>query len=253
MLSMIRKKDISSRSALIDCMRGFVVTSMVLYHGMWDLVNLFGIPADWFYGIRGFLWQQATCCAFIVLSGFCAAFGKHTLKRGCMLLGMGAMVSVATLFFMPEEVILFGVLTLIGSCMVFVHVIKKWLNRIPVRVGLIVSFCLFIFTRNVNNGTVGICFVELAELPRELYLNHFTAYLGFPHQSFWSTDYFSIIPWMFLFLSGFFLFGICGEKVLSVRWKGIPILNLIGRQALLIYVFHQPVIYGLLLSWKYIM
>ena len=71
-----------------------------------------------------------------------------------------------------------------------------------------------------------------------------------PPASFWSSDYFSLIPWLFLFLTGFYLHGLCGKQILSVQWKGIAPLNLIGRHALEIYMVHQPVIYGLLLAWN---
>ncbi|MBQ7084474.1 MAG: DUF1624 domain-containing protein, partial [Anaerotignum sp.] len=48
MQAIIRKKDISGRTALLDCLRGFTVISMVLYHAMWDMVNLFDFQVPWF-------------------------------------------------------------------------------------------------------------------------------------------------------------------------------------------------------------
>lgn len=249
MQRIIGKKELSDRCALLDCFRGFTVISMVLYHAMWDLVNVFDFHAPWFHGAWGFVWQQVTCCSFILLSGFCSAFGKHTLKRGGMVFALGAAVSFITLIFMPKERIVFGVLTLIGSCMMLVGVSKDFLMKIPAVLGLFACLFLFIFTRGVNGGTIGFFSHEVMELPRWLYQNYFTAYLGFPHEAFWSTDYFSIVPWLFLFLSGFFLFRIWGGKILSNRWKGIPSVNLIGRRALLIYVLHQPIIYGVLHIW----
>lgn len=246
MQSIIRKKEISNRTALLDCLRGFTVISMVLYHAMWDMVNLFDFQVPWFHGLFGFVWQQATCCIFILLSGFCSAFGRHPLKRGGMVFGLGAAVSLITAIFMPEEVILFGVLTLIGSCMLFAGAVKPFLMKIPAGIGLFVCMVLFVLTRNVNDGMIGFFSYEIMELPEWLYQNYFTAYLGFPHDAFRSTDYFSVMPWLFLFLSGFFLFGLCGREILSNRWKGLPLVNLIGRQALFIYVLHQPVIYGVL-------
>lgn len=250
MQMMIGKKDISGRSALLDCLRGFTVISMVLYHAMWDMVNIFDLHVPWFHGALGFGWQQVTCCIFILLSGFCSAFGKHIWKRGGMVFGLGAAVSLITIFFMPGEAILFGVLTLIGSCMLFVGVSKGFLMKIPAWAGLITCLILFVLTRGVNGGTIGFFSYKMMEVPQWLYRNHFTAYLGFPHDGFRSTDYFSVIPWLFLFLSGFFLFRICGRKILLNKWKGLPMVNWIGRQALLIYVLHQPIIYGVLYIWN---
>ena len=65
---------------------------MMLYHGCWDLVNLFGIQADWYYGLPGHLWQQSICWVFILLSGFCVQLGHHTLRRGAQVFGAGAAV-----------------------------------------------------------------------------------------------------------------------------------------------------------------
>ncbi|MCR5718304.1 MAG: DUF1624 domain-containing protein [Oscillospiraceae bacterium] len=250
MPKLFRKPDLSRRSGLLDSLRGLTVLNMILFHAMYDLVFIFGVSAPWFLGTGAFVWQQAICCTFITLSGFCAAMGKHTLRRGAVVFGIGAAVTLVTLFFMPEELIVFGVLTLIGSCMLLTGAAKSALRRIPAVIGLPVCFALFSFTRPVNSGGLGIFFRQLISLPEWLYHDYVTAYLGFPHPGFRTSDYFSLIPWLFLFLSGFFLHGLCGKQILNVTWKGIGVLNFIGRYALEIYVLHQPLIYGLLLAWN---
>ena len=69
----VKQHNASARYALLDELRGLDLVSMMLYHGCWDLVNLFGIQADWYYGLPGHLWQQSICWVFILLSGFLAA------------------------------------------------------------------------------------------------------------------------------------------------------------------------------------
>ena len=108
----------SGRSGLLDSLRGLTVINMVLFHGLWDWVYLSGAEAEWFFGMSAFLWQQAICCTFIILSGFCGAMGSHTLRRGLTVFGLGWVITAVTVIFMPEEAIWFGVLSLIGSCMV---------------------------------------------------------------------------------------------------------------------------------------
>lgn len=81
--------DTSGRYTLLDELRGLDLVSMMLYHGCWDLVNLFGIQADWYYGLPGHLWQQSICWVFILLSGFCVQLGHHTLRRGAQVFGAG--------------------------------------------------------------------------------------------------------------------------------------------------------------------
>lgn len=64
-------KSTSTRCALLDELRGLDLISMMLYHGMWDLVYLFGVSAPWYGSWQGELWQQSICWVFLLLSGFC--------------------------------------------------------------------------------------------------------------------------------------------------------------------------------------
>lgn len=126
----MKYSNTSGRYALLDELRGLDLVSMMLYHGCWDLVNLFGIQADWYYGLPGHLWQQSICWVFILLSGFCVQLGHHTLRRGAQVFGAGALVTAVTLLFMPEDRVVFGVLTLLGSAMLLTGLLEKPLRRI---------------------------------------------------------------------------------------------------------------------------
>lgn len=238
-----------TRCHLLDTIRGFTVINMVLFHAAWDLVYLFGVRWDWYHGQGAYFWQQGICCTFIFLSGFCSGMGQHTLRRGAVVFGLGAGISLVTALFMPDELIVCGVLTLIGSGMLLTGLLKRYLQKLPAAPGMVLSFLLFGFTRHVNGHYLGLWTYKLMDLPDALYRNYLTAYLGFPQDDFYSTDYFSLMPWVFLFLTGFFLYQLAGTHILNIRWKGIPGLNFIGRHALEIYVVHQPVIYGVLFLW----
>ena len=69
-------KSTSARCALLDELRGLDLISMMLYHGMWDLVYLFGVSAPWYGSWQGELWQQSICWVFLLLSGFCLPLGR---------------------------------------------------------------------------------------------------------------------------------------------------------------------------------
>lgn len=142
----MKYNNTSGRYALLDELRGLDLVSMMLYHGCWDLVNLFGIQADWYYGLPGHLWQQSICWVFILLSGFCVQLGHQTLRRGAQVFGAGALVTAVTLLFMPEDRVVFGVLTLLGSAMLLTGLLEKPLRRIPPAAGLAVSAVLFALT-----------------------------------------------------------------------------------------------------------
>jgi len=245
----LQSKPTSDRCHLLDSIRGLTVLNMTAFHAIWDLVYIFGINWNWYHGQGAYIWQQGICWSFILLSGFCSGMSRHLLRRGLTVFGLGAGITLFTALFMPEDLIIFGVLTLIGSCMLIMTLCRKLLQKIPSVIGILISFFLFAFTKHINSGFLGFFRKEFFHLPEILYQNYITAYFGFPQIEFYSTDYFSLIPWLFLFLTGFFIYQQSGEKILNIKWQGIGILNLIGRHALEIYVLHQPVIYGIL--WLY--
>ena len=110
-----RQKAPAGRYALLDELRGLDLVSMILYHACWDMMFLFGIWMDWYAGMPGRLWQQTICWVFILLSGFCAPFGRHMLRRGVTVFAAGALVTAVTLVFMPGNRVIFGVLTFRGT------------------------------------------------------------------------------------------------------------------------------------------
>lgn len=173
----------STRYALLDELRGLDLISMMLYHGTWDAVYLFGVAVPWYAGTPGRLWQQSICWGFILLSGFCLPMGHHPVKRGAVVFGAGALVTAVTLLFMPENVVLFGVLTLLGSAMILTGLLEKTLQKVPPVAGFLVSFALFALTYHTMNGYWGLGALRWL-LPRGLYANCFTAYLVLPPRLF---------------------------------------------------------------------
>lgn len=237
-----------TRLHLLDALRGFVLIHMIAFHGMWNLVYLFGVKASWYSGAPKYIWQQFICWTFILLSGFCWSMSRSHFKRGLLVFGGGVLVSLVTCTLMPESRILFGILTCIGSCVLLMIPVEKLLRKIPAAIGAAASFALFALLRNCNQGTLGFERFVVCSLPDALYRNNLTAYLGFPPNNFYSTDYFSLLPWFFLFLTGFFLFQITNRHGWNERLfaRGqFPLLNWMGRHSLIVYLLHQPVLYGL--------
>ena len=239
----------AGRLAGLDTIRGITLLSMMLYHTCWDLVFLFGKKIPGYSGLGGYVWQQSICWTFILLAGFCWSLGSHHLKRGLIVFGSGILITFVTLLVMPESRVIFGVLTLIGSCMLLLIPMEKLLLKLRAEIGLAGSFLLFLLFRNVNTGYLGSENWNILKLPDGFYENLFTTYLGFPQKGFFSADYFSLLPWFFLFLTGFYLYQLVQknhmmEKLFS--WR-VPGFDVIGRHSLLIYLLHQPVVFGI--SW----
>lgn len=247
------------RFYFIDEYRGFWMINMILYHAIWDLVYIFHCDWQWYKSQTAFYWQQAICWSFIFISGFCWQMGKQKFKRGLQVFGAGIVITLATLIFMPDSRVIFGVLTLLGSSMLLMIPCDKVFCKINPWVGAIASFIIFLFVYPVNDGYLGFGGTELLVLPAAFYGNWFTTYLGFPMPGFWSTDYFSIVPWFFLYTTGYFMYRILfqGQEGRGKVWikerlgKSIcPPLGWVGRNALIIYMLHQPVVYGILMLWQ---
>lgn len=237
-----------NRFQLLDTIRGVVLISMILYHATWNFVYIYGMDWKWYESKGAYVWQQSICWTFILLSGFCFSLGKRHIKSGSLVFGAGILVTLVTLIAMPQNRVVFGVLTCIGSCILIVTFMEKILRKIPAEAGGIISFLLFWLTKGVNQGYLGWENGVRINLPQEWYQNYVSTYLGFPFRTFYSTDYFSLFPWLFLFLAGFYLYGIFKKHGWIKREfmkKEIPVFSFLGKHSLFIYLLHQPVIYGL--------
>ena len=214
-----RQKTPAGRYALLDELRGLDLVSMMLYHACW---------------------------VFILLSGFCAPFGRHMLRRGVTVFAAGALVTAVTLVFMPGNRVIFGVLTFLGTAMLLTGVLEPLLKKIQPAAGLAVSAVLFALTYHLDARWLGFGGLRLA-LPDAWYANYFTAFFGFLPFDFYSTDYFGLLPWLFLFWAGYYLHKAVGRRRMEpLRRSVCPALGWMGRHSLLLYLLHQPVIYGVL-------
>ena len=237
----------------IDSIRGITLISMILYHLCWDLVYIAGIRLDFYMSYKGFLWQQSICWSFILISGFCVAISNHPIKRGLIVSLCGLVITAATYIVVPEDIVIFGVLTFHGSAMIISGLLLPVLEKIHPGVLLIFSAFCFIITKSISYGYIGFPGANVIKLQKEYYANYLTAFLGFPFKGFYSTDYFAIIPWIFLFWCGF---ALC--RLLKRPKKGtlllkrpfyirIPGISFIGKHSLIIYMLHQPVLYALVM------
>ena len=263
------------RLETLDLVRGLTIISMVLYHGMWDLLYLSRSGAEmssarmWYEGIGGHLWQQSICRSFILLAGFCVPLSKHIFRRGLLVSACGILVSAVTLFAMYEERVLFGVLTFHGAAMLLAGAGQQIKGRLSAErrigeaavtaggiykpaAGALLSALLFHVTRWVNRGYLQLGPLFRLTLPAIMYkregaVGWILTAAGFPMKDFFSTDYFSLFPWIFLFQTGICLCRLLMEdsNILSrpVFHLRVPFLNMIGRHSLLIYLLHQPLLY----------
>ena len=247
----------------LDEIRGVTLVSMILYHFLWDLVFIAGINIPWYSKAPGNIWQKSICITFIFLSGFCFSFGSKRFKRSLQIFICGAIVTAVTLIAMPDDPVVFGVLTFIGSAGLITipfdklhRKLEKNMDKTKVSFNaslLMASFILFIMCYRVNRGYLNLLFTELY-LPADLYAGYVSTFFGFMMKGFVSSDYFSILPWYFLYLCGYFLYRISGieeakaagntNRLIDEFKDGkIKALQWLGRHSLLLYMLHQPVLY----------
>lgn len=241
-----------TRYRTVDLLRGLAVLLMILYHALWDVVYILGVGLPWFTGNGGHIAQRSIRWMFILIAGFCFLKSKHSLRRGLVLLGLGGVVTLTTLLVIPDQPIHLGVLTFLGSALILSAALKKLLIRINPYAGIAGCIVLFLLTVNGESGYFRFCGIHIVQIPAWLYSNILTAWMGFPAPAFSSTDYVPVIPWIFAFWIGSFAFRVvernCWHRPLTViGWKP---LEYIGRHALIIYLAHQPVLYGISIMLK---
>lgn len=219
----------------LDAFRGIFIIGMVAVHTVYDLVYMFGASFD-----PGVLYEIAIkygALLFIVLSGISVTFGTKHLKRGFIVLGFGLVISLAMLVLDTLVggfgMVYFGILHLLGTCMLLYTVFKRlpvWALCICAALALVLGYYF---------KTVTVEFTPLVVL-------------GFDSYRYAAADHFPILPNL-----GWFIIGIILGKTLYKDKKSllpeaisknllVKFFMLCGRQSLLIYVLHQPIVYAIL-------
>ena len=238
---MLNEKN--SRWHLLDTLRGFTLLHMVMFHFLYDVFIIYGVHPGWDRMLSTRIWQQYICWSFILISGIAFHFSHSIWRKSLILITWGFVFTGVTVLLLPSETIWFGILSFMGLSALVTGLLDPILSKVPPALGILLSGLCFFFTRSVPSGYFGWGSLRLASLPRSLYRWWIGAWIGFPPSSFHSSDYFALIPWIFLFWIGYYLFDyLQKEKIAAIMKKGkLPLLTAIGRKSLWIYVIHQPI------------
>ncbi len=230
------------RMEVIDFCRSISIIAMIIYHfaydlgqfGFIDLNNVMKGPWKIFAILIG--------TSFLFISGFSfwimikERFNKNSyIKRLIILSSSSFIITIVTYFYLGNSFIFFGILHLLATCSLLGLIIFK----LPYFILIFLSIIFFILPQFYQSD-----FFE----PKYL------AWIGFYGKSTGSADFYPLLPW-----SSSFIMGIAISKIISKK-KYFENLNKIenknnfiknsllwsGRNSLLIYLIHQPILVGLI-------
>lgn len=233
-----------NRYYFIDALRGIAIIGVVLYHFLYDLNVVFGLEPTWVKRPLVELWQEGTCCLFIMVAGFVWRLGKKScLRRGLRLNLLGLLITLLTWAFMPAQIILFGILNFMGCAAWLMLPLSRPADRLDPFCGMLLGLLIFIFFHDITDGMIGVGALGTWRLPDILYESKILLPLGFPYPGFYSSDYFPLLPWMGMFIFGYYLYAYCEKRETLGRLAvgELPPVTAAGRHTLMIYLLHQLV------------
>ena len=210
------------RICLLDAWRGTAVLVMIAWHFAWDLGSVGVFPLARMFDPAATAARYYIVFSFLLLSGISSRLSRSNLRRGLKTLGCA--MAVTAVMYLAKDPVWFGILHLLGCCMLLYAAAEKWFSHLPALPVAGVCLALFLLTFKVPDLRV--------EIP-------WTWMFGFRTEAFYSSDYYPLLPWGFLFFAGAALGSRAGE--LPDR-KCPAWLCWVGRHALAIYLIHQPVL-----------
>lgn len=220
----------SDRIEAIDAWRGFACLCMIVYHLAFDLCQFAFVPWRFFESVPMYCLERFIAWSFILCAGISCRLSRGNIRRGLICAGAGLLVVAGS--YIAGAPIRFGILQFLSAGMLLYGLVGARL-RLDHDAVPILCLALYVLSKWVTD-----C-VEVNA--RWLF------WLGFRYDGFVSYDYFPLLPYIFLFALGVWLGGYIlrhrDARVLTMPMA--PVLRAVGRHTLLIYLLHQPVLYGI--------
>ena len=251
-----KNEDINKvrRVHMIDTIRGIIIIGVVVYHTLFDLYDLFDYDLYWMESAFADFIRDFGAGVLIFISGISSLLSRNNIKRGIKTIICALILSLVTYYFVENNFIFIGILHFLGVSMLMYGLVFRYINKLPRIPTAIILFVIFVLTYNVSNGYFGIKGICEIGVPVWMRDSTFDYIMGFDGGNIFSADYYPFIPWTFLFLCGTLIGNYVKEgKIPEFLYKNIcPPITYIGRKTLIIYLLHQPIIYGLLLAYSHI-
>lgn len=229
------------RIRAFDVARGFSVASMVLFHFCYDLKYICGFGLDWFAPPFMDIWRASISWTFLFVAGCMCSLSRNNLHRALRYGAVALGVFVVTSFASVDTPISFGIIYCMAASTLLQWVLERFGITPKGHVAALILLACFLLLLGLGSGRVGIGALTI-ELPRSLYSTELLAWLGIPGPGFSSGDYYPLLPFALLFLSG----SSIGWWWKETRFPSVLYsvscrpFEWLGKQALPIYVLHQP-------------
>jgi len=235
-------KKISKRFWEIDVLRGVAIVLMIFYHLLYDLDRILGYNIG-FSSLWVELLQKIIAVMFFCLVGVSltlsynkvkdgARFSKY-FKRGVLVFLLGLLITVITFAYLGKGFVVFGVLHFIGISIIISYPLIRYKY-----INLVVGVLALVVGNYIASIKVGFSWL---------------LWLGVKSEGFFSVDYYPLLPWLGVVLIGIFLGNLfyrnCKRRFVlkdCSKKKIARLLSFFGRNSLVIYLIHQPILIGVL-------
>ena len=232
------------RIDIIDALRGFAITLMVIHHALYNSAMFLDAPW-WVYRNPVFDVLQAFFIGlFIIISGVSSRFSRGNIERGSIVIVFAMLITYVTV--RMEMPIYFGILHLLGFLMIFYGLTRKLWDNIPRKIAPFIYLTLIAISILAR--------IYLSPSSDNPVLSDLLSILGWYQPGFVNFDKQVILPWIFIFLLGTW----AGEYIREGRFPArfyemkVPFFPFVGRNALFIYVLHQPLLFGITMLIAYL-
>ncbi|WP_299074346.1 DUF1624 domain-containing protein [uncultured Paraglaciecola sp.] len=221
----------STRNYEVDLLRGFAIVLMVIFHFGYDLTVFAWASFNTSVDIEWRIFRSVIVSSFLLAVGMSSYLAYKTsinrtklAKAVAKLFAVSMLITIGSLFMHPSTWVYFGIIHFITVALPF----SVLFVRFPYVALVLGTICIVGYWWGI---------VDMSSLWRWS-----VEHLGIPLET---VDLVSFFPWIGVVLIGVFLMH---KNIFNLRFEKNNLRNklvFLGQHSLLIYLLHQPILFGL--------